>query len=336
MHIFRNFVPLYDIAARVVHEHRFGRICRIAFGVVARFFNDLVRVRGSIVSALRKHHLAFAGCVPGKYLAVRLDLDRRHSALYHRRVFPCGAGRSACPGACPGDCPLLEAFLGPAHLLYICRGTADILCRQLYLIFTPRLEQQNIPVSFCLHHRASHSSVSRFSEISAHGVFEMRSSRGDAYLKICKRSACQNARMLFLFKVRPYKPLPVQRQLVLRHIARDHYAAAALCGAYDEMDFGVMAQRLEVADALVCIRDRFKIEHMTLPETNFVSESFFDYLLQDLELDLAHYPDLYLAAVLAPRSRQRRIFRSKRLHIGHHFMRILPVRHADRVSHERF
>ena len=197
MHVLRDFVPPYDVAALVVDEDRIRGVLRVALRIVALLFYHGRRIMADVVAALGYLQPPGARSVSRKRLLVLRYLRRRSLSAYYSVL-----------------ALLLKTVVHAAHLLYIRQRPADASCRKLDLVFAPWLEQDSFSVPPRLHHGASDRAVSRLSEVAAHSVLGVRPSRGDADLYVSKRRSREDSRMCPFQKVRHDEPLPVEIEVV--------------------------------------------------------------------------------------------------------------------------
>ena len=140
--------------------------------------------------------------------------------------------------------------------------------------------------------------------------------------------------MLFFREMRQNEALPVEIERIGRAFARKDEAAPALERFEQEVDLGIVAQRLIMADALHGCGDRFTVEDTALAERDLQPEAAAAETLEYLQLHLAHELHADLARGLIVHDMQQRILFLEQTQLFEHRVRIGLLR-VDAVSEYR-
>ena len=191
------------------------------------------------------------------------------------RIAPRGGHRQATcqPHGVFGFRQRLGRFKAAAHPLHIGHGAAQRVGGQFQREVIPRF-QQRYAVLGCGHPQAlAHGAVGGLAEVAALGVLLVGAARRQRDLYVGQRRTNQHAGVGALGKVGQNQPLPVFGQCVGRAVCRQLYAAAPRTGFQQQVDLGVMAQRLIVADALHSGGQGFFVEDTALAESDVQPEA---------------------------------------------------------------
>ena len=135
----------------------------------------------------------------------------------------------------------------------------------------------------------------------------VRAPRGEREAYIRHRRAGQYADVLLLGKMREDEPLPAAVKLVLRAAARKLYPAAARQRLKQQMHLGIVAQRLEMPDALDRVLYRLAVHDAPGVERDVRVEALFYKAAEYLGLHPAHELHAYLSCAFVPDDVQLRI-----------------------------
>ena len=113
--------------------------------------------------------------------------------------------------------------------------------------------------AFCLTQTLPYSPISRLTEVSALGMFQMCLAGCDRNTHICDLRADQHAAMRLFRKMRQDQALPVAIQYILADQRVKDQTAAPRQRFHQQLYFRVVAQRLIMADPQYRLRDRFFI-----------------------------------------------------------------------------
>ena len=145
------------------------------------------------------------------------------------------------------------------HFFQIRHGPSHHGLGHFQLEFIIRFQKDRL----CLHQSLSDSPVGCLPKVSAFRMFRMGSSGRQRDLHICQRRPGQNAAVLFLIQMGQNQPLPVSVQIILAAGAFKHHAAASRTRLQNQMNFRIVAQGLEMPDALYPVRYGFTVQNLT-------------------------------------------------------------------------
>ena len=267
MHALPHLVPRNRRARPVRAEDRSGRIAKIQLRIIARRGNDLLCIGAGLIALERTGDLSLAARVGCQLLRIIGNPGNRRAAGDHR---PAVFEVRLCEGC--------------AHLLQIRERSAQRFLRNLHAEAVERLQKD----TFCHHKSLPYRAVGSLAEVAALCVLEMGSSGKERDLHICDLRAGQNAPVPLLLQMGHDQALPVDRQYVRPAAVFKYQSAPGHAGFEQQMDFRIMAQRLEMADALYRPGDRLFINNGRLAKRYPKAQSLPDHPLQDLLLHLAH------------------------------------------------
>ena len=176
------------------------------------------------------------------------------------------------------------------HPLEVAHGPAHLFGGQLQPKVIPRLQQHALR----LHQPLTHRPVGSLAEVAALGVLHMGPPRHQRDFHIGNGSPGQHAQMGLFRQMGQNQPLPVQIQLVGRAVSGKGQAAAPGGGLQQQVHFRIVAQGLEVSDALHGVCDGLPVADGALAEIHLHIEPLPQAAAQDLHLHLAHELDMDL------------------------------------------
>ena len=203
-------------------------------------------------------------------------------------------GSAARTRTARGTAGKLRLSEGGVHLLQVRHGAAHVLLRKFQHKVIGGLQEDGL----CHHEALADRPVGRLAEVAALGVLGMGPAADDTDLHIGDLCPGQDAAVAPLLQVGQDQALPVERQVVDSAAALEDQAGPRFPGLQKEMDFRVVAQGFEVADALRRLRDGLFIDDAGGSEFHPHAEAVLDHALQDLALDLAHDLDCDLLFLL--------------------------------------
>ncbi len=103
--------------------------------------------------------------------------------------------------------------------------------------------------------------------------------------------------MGFFLQMGQNQPLPVPVQLILTAAASEGKTAPSLPRLYNQMHLRIMPERLKVPHTLRHVRNGFLIEYAPLIKVHIYAETFGNQPPQNLNLHLAHQPDMEFPAL---------------------------------------
>ena len=279
MHEAPDLVPGDDGPHSVGAENRGGGVADVQLGVIAGGRDHSLRV--------------FAGDI-----AAEGALERPGPPGVGRDLLDIIAqGRDRDPAAQDGCIVLFRKIRlaeGGVHLLEVGHGPAQIFLGQLQAEVVIRLQEDG-PA----HHQAlADRPVGGLAEVAALGVLGVCPASQDADLHVRDLRPGQDTAVAALLQVGQDQPLPVEGQVIDGAPALEDQAAPGLAGLQQEVDLRVVAQGLEVADALRGLRYGLPVDDAGLAEGHPHAEPVLDQPLQDLPLDLAHDLDRDLLFLL--------------------------------------
>ena len=143
-----------------------------------------------------------------------------------------------------------------------------------------------------LHQALAQRPVSGLPEIAALGVLDVGTACQQRNLHVRDRRACQHPRMGAFLQMGQNQPLPVPVQHVLAAGAGKLQAAARLPRFQQQMHLRIMAQWLEMPDALHSVGDGLLVQDLAVRKLHVQAEPLRYQPFQDLYLHLAH--DLHM------------------------------------------
>ena len=231
--------------------------------------------------------LPLAPGIAGQLQGVLLQARRRGKALEH--------------------CGIPHGFGGielPAHALQVGDSPAHLGGGQLDAHLIPGLQQQ----AFGLHQALPHRPVGGLAEIAPLGVLEMSPAGHQRDAHIGDGAAGEHPQMLLFGQMGHHQPLPVFVQLILGAVGGKLQPAARGTRLQQQVHFGVVAQGLEMADALHRVGDGLFVEDAPRPEAHRQPEPLPDQPLEHIQLHLAHHLQLNLLQGLVPDNVQLGVF----------------------------
>ena len=306
-----DLVPRNVDTCAVLAEHRAGGVFRVALGIVADGGDDALRVRAGLVAAQGAAQTsASAGVGRDLTRVAAQSLDRREAGE-HRSL----ADRFRC-------------VRRAAHRGKVGHRTSHAFRRQLKTEIIERLEQHALG----LHQTLPHGAVGRLPEIAALGVLEVRAAREECHFYVGQRAARQHAGMRALGKVRENETLPVEVQLVRRTGGGKLNTAPARGGLEQQMHLGVVAQRLEVPDALDGVGNGLLVNDAALAERDGETEAVGYETLQNFQLHLAHQLGVQLAGRFLPHDAEHRVLVLQLAQLREDGVRVCAVGQEDAVG----
>ena len=145
-------------------------------------------------------------------------------------------------------------------------------------------------------HRAERS----LAEVSALGVLQMRSSCNERDLCICQRRADERAAVILFVKVREYQPLPIDVKRVLGQASVKYQPRALWLRLKQELNLGVVAERLEMSDADRSCGYLFLVNYLSRAKLDLDAEAVVDHSLEQIYLYLSHKQSLDLPRLVIP------------------------------------
>ncbi len=208
----------------------------------------------------------------------------------------------------------LRRIVVALHPLDVGDRPADAFGRKLQPERIPRLEQHRLR----LHQPLPHRTVGRLAEIAALGMLLVRPAGDEREANVRDRRAGQHTAVDLLGQMPEDQPLPVQGQRIGRAHRVELQAGAGLRRLHQQVDLGVVPQRLIMPHALDRGGDGLKIDDIALVEGDLQPEALRDQLLQDLHLHRAHQLHADLAQQRVPDQMQRGIllFQHAELPVG--------------------
>ena len=182
------------------------------------------------------------------------------------------------------------------HTLNIGHRSSDALNGHLERELKYRLEDN----ALCRAQTITDCAVGCLTEISALGMLGVSLARCKNDLHIGYRRTRENTKMGFLGQMCKDKTLPVFVEAVLAALAANCNSAVAFCRLHDEVNLGVMAQRLKMSYSLNRVGDSFLINYISFIEIYLKTESVIYYSFEDLELNLTHQTELDFTELLVP------------------------------------
>ncbi len=106
--------------------------------------------------------------------------------------------------------------------------------------------------------------------------------------------------------MRQYQALPVLSQHFFRAYRLKLQTGAGIAWFQQQVHFSVMAQRLKMADSFHRIGNGFFVQDLAGVELNIDAKTFLNQSLDNLNLHIAHDPDLNLLELFIPDNAQLR------------------------------
>ena len=237
-----DFVPLDVVPRPVGAEHRVRRVLHIGVGVVPGGGHHGLGVVADVVPGGQYGPPAQAVGVGG-----------------HLPGIAAAGGHRQPPGQAGGVAQGLRRVEGAAHPLHVGHGPANAVGGQFQREIIPGFQQLHGALCLGGAQPLAHGTVGGLAEIPALGVFQVGAARRQRDLYVGQRCAGQHAGVGTLGQVGQHQPLPVFRQGIRRAVGGQLYTAAPGARFQQQVHFGIMAQRLIMADALHRCGDRFLI-----------------------------------------------------------------------------
>ena len=288
-----HLVPFYGVTRAVRAEYRVAGIQQIGVGVIAYPLDDLLGVVARLITAESQRDFSRAARISYQLGGIVLHFGHGSRSAEEADVSVLNGLRKAS-----------------AHALNVVHSLAEVFGGKLDSEVVNRLKQY----ALCAAQALSDSAVGGLSEISALGVLWVRLARNEGDLHIGYRGARQHPNMSFFVQVSQNKPLPVLFGQILLAGGVENESAVAFCGLQQQMDLGVVAQRLKMPNALDGVFDRFLVDYVAHAEADLKAEPLRNNSLQHLKLYLAHQPELNTAVAFVPRDVQHWVLRFKNAH----------------------
>ena len=141
--------------------------------------------------------------------------------------------------------------------------------------------------------------------------------------------------MAFFHQVGQDQPLPVQVQLIGGAGRGQPQAAAPGAGFQQQVDLGVVPQRLKVAHPLHRAGDGLPVDDVSRAEGHLRPETLLNQTGHHLQLDLAHELEVNLPQSLVPHHPQLGVLLLQLTEIAQHGMRITGGRQQYLISQHR-
>ena len=165
---------------------------------------------------------------------------------------------------------------------------SDHVLRHFQTEAVPRFKQTAIALLLRFHQALAHRTVGGLAEIAAFRVLQMRTARQQRDSHIGDRRAGEHAQMLAFLEMLHDEALPVAVEHVLAAHGGVCHARALRQRFEQHMRFGVVSQRLEMADAFDRSGDRLLVQDAARSERDVQAETVVHDLLDDLQLHRAH------------------------------------------------
>ena len=286
-----HLVPLDQVPRPVAAKDRVGGVLHIGVGVVADGGQHL---RGVVAGSVPLGDAAQPPRAPG----VGGHLPGAAPHFGHRR----GAGQHG-PVVFHGG----RGKFGAAAL-QIRHGPAHAVLGNLQPEVVPRLQQNGVARRRSGAQPLPHGAVGGLAEVPALGVFEVGPPRRQCDFHIGQRRTRQNAGVAPLGQVGQNQPLPVAIQRVGAATAGQLHAAAPGSRLQQQMDLGIMAQRLVVPHALHGGREGLFVQNAALAKAHLQPEPAVQHALQNFQLNLAHELQMNLAQRVVPHHMELGVF----------------------------
>ena len=226
MHIVRHLVPFDGESGAVGAEHRIRGVFQIPLRVVARLLHNLLLVVAGQIALQAVGKPGFS-----------LGVSRRLAG-----VIPHAGGG----GQARQQRPLSPAFRrveSAPHLLDIRHGPAQVDGGQLQAKFIPGLQQQ----ASGLHQPLAHRPVDGLAQVASLRVLDAGPPSDQGDFHICDGRAGEDAQVNLFLQMAEGLALPAPVQQLFGAVRVELQPRAPLRRLQQQVDFGIMAQRLKMA-----------------------------------------------------------------------------------------
>ena len=128
-----------------------------------------------------------------------------------------------------------------------------------------------------------------------------------------------------LLQVGEDEPLPVPVQQVLRAVGVEDQALALFQGFQEQVDLGIVAEGLKVANTLHGVSDGLLVQDAALIHLYLHVEPFGNEALEDFDLDLAHEPGVDLPGPLVPEDGEHGVLLLQEPELGEHHLGVAAL-----------
>ena len=306
MHVLLDLIPGNDVAGAVGAEDGVRGVEGIPQGIVAASGDDRLLIRAGLPGVKGGYQPAPA---PGE--------DPQLPA-------PGGAGGGRRQG---GQTPhsvfgLLRGFEGTAHPGQVGQNPPQVFLRHRDVQGEGWLQEPAGALFQGSHQPLAEGPVGGLAEIPALRMLEMRPAGRQGDFHIGDRRTGQHPGMHLFLQVGHDQPLPVQRQLIDRDGGGELQAASRRQRLQQQMNLGVVAERLIMPDALHGLQNRFPIQDAALGEGDLQPVTIVQLAGEHLQIDIAHGLNPDLPAVFEIIHLDQRLFLLQGLQAVQHIVQI--------------